>query len=187
MLLNILICLAVVLVALIVVIASRPSSFRYSRSLLIAAPPEVLFEQVNDLRKFQDWNPWAKVDPSAVITYAGPATGVDSAYTWSGNKEVGEGTMTIIETQSGSLVRARMDFRKPFAAVNLVDFTFVPEGNQTLVTWSMYGPSPFIGKAIGFFIDCDKMCGGQFTKGLQTLKSLTEKPVINPVPSSTPL
>lgn len=174
MLITILIGLAVLLVLLVVVIATRPGTFRYTRSLSIAAPPETLFAQVNDLHKFQDWNPWAKVDPSCNISYTGPASGVGSAYTWAGNKEVGEGTMTIVETKPGELVRARMDFRKPFAATNTVDFTFKPEGNHTVVTWSMYGPNNFMGKAIGLFIDCDKMCGDQFTKGLGTLKSLVE-------------
>jgi hypothetical protein len=109
---------------------------------------------------------------------------VGSAYTWSGNREVGEGTMTIIETKPGELVRARMDFRKPFAATNTVDFTFVPEGHHTLVGWSMYGPNNFMGKAISLFIDCDKMCGDQFSKGLQNLKALVEKPAAGPATQS---
>ena len=174
MLIKLLIALAILLVVFVVIIATRPGDFRYTRSATITAAPERLFGQVNDLHKFQDWNPWAKVDPSCVITYSGPASGVGSAYTWAGNKEVGEGTMTIVETKPGELVRARMDFRKPFAATNTVDFTFKPEGNHTVVTWSMYGPNNFMGKAIGLFIDCDKMCGDQFIKGLATLKSLAE-------------
>ncbi len=174
MLIKILPGLAVLLVLLVVVIATRPGTFRYTRSLGIAAPPEMLFAHVNDLHEFQDWNPWSKIDPAAVMTYPGPASGVGSAYSWAGNNEVGEGTMTLVETKPGELVRARMDFRKPFAATNTVDFTFKPEGNHTVVTWSMYGPINFMGKAIGLFIDCDKMCGDQFTKGLATLKSLAE-------------
>ena len=174
MFVNILLGLAVLLVLLVVVIATRPGTFRYTRSLGIAAPPEVLFAQTNDLHKFQDWNPWSKIDPAAVMTYSGPASGVGSAYSWAGNKEVGEGTMTLVETKPGELVRARMDFRKPFAATNTVDFTFKPEGKHTVVTWSMYGPNNFMGKAIGLFIDFDKMCGDQFTKGLATLKRLVE-------------
>ena len=79
MLLKILPGLAVILVVLVVVIITRPGSCRYSRSLSIAAPPDVLFAQVNDLHKFQDWNPWSRVDPSAVLTYAGPADGVGAA------------------------------------------------------------------------------------------------------------
>lgn len=174
MLLYILTGLVILLAVLLVVIATRPPTFRYTRSLLIDAPPGVLHGFADDLHRFQDWNPWAAVDPSAVITYTGPAQGVGSSYTWSGNKNVGEGTMTLTESKPGELVRARMDFRKPFAATNTVDFTFESQGTQTLVSWSMYGPSNFIGKAMGLFVDCDKMCGDQFSKGLARLKTLAE-------------
>jgi hypothetical protein len=174
MLTKILIAIAVLLIALIVVIVTRPENFKYSRSATIEAPPQVLFEQINDLRNFQKWNPWAKVDPSSVITFAGPATGVDSAYTWKGNKDVGEGTMTIVESKPGELVRARMDFKKPMAATHTAEFTFKPDGNQTLVTWSMSGTNNFMGKAFGLVVDCDKMVGTEFSKGLATLKALME-------------
>lgn len=172
---KIFIGLLFIIAGLIVVIATRPAEFRYSRSLTIAAPPQLLFEHANDLRKFQDWNPWSKVDPAAVITYAGPPSGVGAAYSWAGNKDVGEGTMTITESKPGERVTARMDFRKPFAAVNTVEFTFKPEGTGTVVTWSMHGPNTFMGKAIGLVADMDKMIGTQFEAGLASLKAIAEK------------
>lgn len=176
MILKILIGLAVIVVILLIVIATRPTDFRYSRSLAIAAPPAELFGQINDLHKFQGWNPWAKVDPAAKIEYIGPATGVGAAYSWAGNNEVGEGEMTIVESKPNELVRCRMDFKKPMAATHDAEFTFHPEGDKTVVTWSMSGRNNFMGKAFGMFINCDKMVGGQFAKGLATLKSLSEKP-----------
>lgn len=172
---KILIGLVAVIAILLVVIATRPTDFRYSRSLTIAAPPAELFAQINDLRKFQEWNPWAKVDPDTKIEYSGPATGVGSAYTWAGNENVGEGKMTITESKPNELVQARMDFIKPMAATHTAEFTFKPEGNQTVVTWSMSGENNFMGKAFGLFVDCDKMVGDEFSKGLANLKTLTEK------------
>lgn len=172
---KILLGLAVVMAVLILLIATRPTDFRYSRSITIAAPPAVLFDQVNDLRKFQEWNPWAKVDPAAKIAYSGPATGVDSAYSWAGNSNVGEGKMTITESRPNELVQARMDFIKPMAATHTAEFTFKPEGNQTVVTWSMAGQNNFAGKAFGLFLDCEQMVGNEFSKGLAALKTLTEK------------
>jgi uncharacterized protein YndB with AHSA1/START domain len=175
-LLTKLLCLlALVLAVLAVVIAMRPADFRYTRSATIAAPPEVVFEQVNDLRKFQEWNPWAKVDPNAAITYDGPPTGEGSSYSWSGDAKVGKGTMTIIETKPGELVRARMEFKEPFAATHTADFTFRREEDGTVVSWSMYGSNDFLGKAVSLFIDCDKMIGDEFSKGLATLKGKYEK------------
>jgi hypothetical protein len=186
MLTKVLIGLAAILVVLLIVIATRPPTFRYTRSLAIAAPPSWLFDQINDLKKFQAWNPWASVDPSIVLTYAGPSEGSGSSYTWAGNNQVGEGTMTITETKPGELVRARMEFRKPMANTCQVDFTFVPQPDgTTLASWSMYGDNTFMGKAIGLVIDCDKMCGDQFSKGLATLKTLAEStPATLPTPAA---
>ena len=59
-------------------------------------------------------------------------------------------------------------------ARNVAEFTFQPKGSQTLVTWSMSGNNGFIGKAFGLFVNCDKMVGGDFEKGLASMKSVVE-------------
>ena len=59
-------------------------------------------------------------------------------------------------------------------ATNIAEFTFQPEGNQTVVTWTMTGKNNFIGKAFSLVVNCDKMVGGQFEKGLATMKSVVE-------------
>lgn len=176
MLLKILATVAVLVIGFVIFVATRPAPFRYTRSLAIAAPPGTLFGCINDLRKFQEWNPWAKVDPQCQITYSGPAAGAGASYEWKGNNQVGEGAMTIIESKPNELVRARMDFRKPFAATHTAEFTFKPEGDKTVVSWSLYGDNNFAGKAMSVFIDCDKMCGNEFEKGLASLKALAEQP-----------
>jgi hypothetical protein len=56
------------------------------------------------------------------------------------------------------------------------EFTFKPEGNQTVVTWTMTGKNNFIAKAMSLVMDCDKMVGGQFEKGLASIKSIAEAP-----------
>jgi hypothetical protein len=95
-------------------------------------------------------------------------------YSWIGNNEVGEGRMTIIESHPSDLIRIKLEFFKPFAATNTAEFTFKPEGNQTLVTWSMSGDKNFMAKAIHLFMNMDKMIGGQFDKGLAEMKSIVE-------------
>ena len=159
---------------LVVVVSMKLSEFRYTRSALIGAAPAVLFEQINDLRKFQTWNPWAKIDQECKTIFAGPSTGVGSSFTWVGNKNVGEGTMTIIESRPEELVRCRMEFRKPMQATNVAEFAFKPDGNKTLMTWAMSGTNGFFGKAFGLVVNCDKMVGGQFEKGLESLRDIAE-------------
>ncbi len=173
---RILVALAIALVILVIIIALRPADFRYSRSLTIAAPPAALFEQVSDLHKFQTWNPWAKIDPQSKITFTGPASGLGAAYSWAGNNDVGEGTMTNIECRPSELLRFKMEFKKPMAGISTSEFTFKPVGDQTLVTWSMFGANGFAGKAFGLFVDCEKMIGDPFEKGLNNLAEAVRKP-----------
>jgi hypothetical protein len=54
------------------------------------------------------------------------------------------------------------------------EFSFKPEGDKTVVTWAMYGTNNFIGKAVSLLMNCDKMVGGQFEKGLASIKTLVE-------------
>ncbi len=165
MLLKILIGLAALVVILLIVIAMQPAKFRVERSATLAASPAALFEQVNDHRKFAVWNPWAKMDPAVVNTYSGPDLGVGAKCNWEG-KKIGAGSATIIESKPGELVRQRMDWLKPMQGTSTVDFTFKPQGDQTLVTWAMYGPQTFMGKAMSLVMNCEKMCGPQFEQGL---------------------
>ena len=174
MLKKILIVLAVIVVVIVVVVAMQPADFRVARSVTISAPPPAVFEQVNDFHKWEAWNPWGKIDPAMKQSYEGAPAGSGAIYTWIGNKEVGEGRMTITESRPSDLVRIKLEFIKPFQATNTAEFTFKPEGNLTAVTWSMSGENNFMAKAIHLFMNMDKMIGGQFEKGLTQIKSVAE-------------
>lgn len=174
MLKKVSIALALIIVVLLVVVALQPAEFGITRSTTIAAPPETVFEPVNDLHRWNDWSPWAKLDPNAKNTFEGLPSGVGAAFAWSGNNQVGEGRMTITESRANELVRFNMEFVKPMKATNAAEFTFKPERNQTVVTWTMSGKNNFISKAFGLFVNCDKMVGGQFEKGLAQMKSIAE-------------
>ncbi len=176
MLKKILLGLALIVALILIVAAFQPGEFTVRRSLAIAAPPSALFDQVNDHRKFLVWNPWMKLDPNVKTTFAGPATGVGSVCSWQGNRDVGAGSATIIETKPGELVRLRMDWREPMEGVSTVDFTFKPEGAQTLMTWEMRGQNNYVGKIMCLFMNMDRMIGDQFELGLAQLKSIVEAP-----------
>jgi uncharacterized protein YndB with AHSA1/START domain len=174
MLIKILIAVALVLVVLAIVVALQPGDFRVARSANISAPPASVFAQVNDFHKWETWNPWGKIDPAMRQSYDGAPAGVGAVYSWAGNNEVGEGRMTIIESRPSELIRVKLEFFKPFAATNTAEFTFKPEGDQTVVTWSMFGEKNFMAKAIHLFVSMDRMIGGQFEKGLADMKAVAE-------------
>ena len=174
---KILLGLVAVIVIFLLIVVTRPPDFRVERSASIAAPALALFEQVNDHHKFAVWNPFMKLDPNVKNTYSGPDSGVGAVCAWDGNKDIGAGSATITESKPGELVRMRMDWIRPMAGVATVDFTFKPDGDQTVVTWAMYGKNGFMGKAVSLFMDCDKMVGPQFEQGLADLgKVVTAAP-----------
>jgi hypothetical protein len=169
MLKKILLGLVAVIALFLAYAATRPADFRVERSATLAASPAALFAQVNDHHKFNEWNPFLKVDPNVKNTYSGPTSGVGATCSWDGNRDIGAGSATIVESKPGELVRMRMDWKRPMEGTSTVDFTFRPVGDKTVVTWAMYGKNNFVGKVVSIFMDCDKMCGPPFEQGLAEL------------------
>jgi len=165
---------ALVVVVLALIVAMQPSEFRIERSAVIAAPAPAVFAQVDDFHNWKAWSPWAKLDPAAKNSFEGAPSGKGAAFSWAGNNKVGEGRMTITESRPNELIRIKLEFLKPFDATNTAEFTFRPEGERTAVTWSMYGHNNFISRAVFLFVNMDKALGGEFEKGLASMKSAAE-------------
>jgi hypothetical protein len=167
---------AAVIVVFLIVVALQPSDFKVERSATMRAPAPAAFAQVNDFQNWQAWSPWEKVDPALKRQFEGPKAGAGAVYAWQGNKDVGEGRMTIMESRPGELVRIKLEFFKPFAATNTAEFSFKPAGaDTTAVTWSMAGQNNFLSKAICLFVDMDRMVGGMFEQGLTQMKAIVER------------
>ena len=161
-------------VVFVVIVSMQPAEFRIERSTAINAPAEVVFDVVNDFHAWEAWSPWAKLDPASKAVFEGPDAGVGAVFKWSGNKQVGEGAMTITESTPHERIKIRLDFVKPFKAVNQAEFSFVAKDGATVVTWSMAGQNKFFSKALCLFMDVDKMVGADFEKGLASMKSTLE-------------
>lgn len=164
-----------VIVGFAALVTVQPADFRVTRSTVIEAEPAKIFTVVNDFHQWENWSPWAKLDPQAKNSFEGPSNGTGAIFRWAGNKEVGEGSMAIVESAPSSLIRIRLDFLKPFKATHMAEFSFKVERSHTLVTWSMYGKNNFFAKAVGLFMNCDTMLGGYFEKGLAQMKAVVEK------------
>ncbi|MGQ0651736.1 MAG: SRPBCC family protein [Betaproteobacteria bacterium] len=160
--------------ALLVYAATRPDTFRIQRSIRIQAPPEKIFTFLVDFRRWGAWSPWEGRDPAMKRSLSGAQTGKGSVYEWSGNSKVGQGRMEIVEAAAPSTLRVKLDFLKPFEAHNVAEFVLSPAGGSTDVTWAMYGPSPFMSKLIGVFMNMDRMVGRDFEAGLGSLKAASE-------------
>ena len=174
MLIKILLVVALVVIVVAIVAAFQPATYRAVRTATFAAPPASVFAQANDLKKYQTWNPFGKSDTAATYAYEGPATGMGSILKWSSTGQTGEGTMTIVASRPNEVVRYRLVFIRPMAGAGDMAITLQPQGNQTLVTWSMEGDKAYLAKLMGLFMSMDKMIGGAFERGLAELKSIVE-------------
>ena len=144
------------------------------RSTTINAAPEVVFEKVVDLTQWDDWSPWAEMDPDMDTTHGGTAGEVGSTYQWKGNRKVGEGSMRVTEVQSPERVALDLHFLKPFNSESEVEWLVDVSGDGASVTWRMTAPHSRMTKFIGMFRSMDKMVGPDFEKGLAKLKRVVE-------------
>lgn len=166
---------AVVVVALVAFIATRPAAFAISRSAVVAAPPAVVFAQVNDYKARKAWYPWEAMDPNQTRTYSEPSAGVGAWYEWKGNDQVGSGRQEMLESVEGTRIVENLQFKDPMPADNTVRFEFTPEGQGTRVVWTMSGENGFMGKAFSLVMDMDKMVGPDFERGLASLGKVSEE------------
>ena len=166
---------AVLIAGVLLFAATKPDTFRVQRAASIKAPPEKIFPLINDFKAWSAWSPWEKKDPAMKRTFGAITSGKGATYAWEGNKDVGQGGMTIADSVPSSRVALKLDFLKPFEAHNLVEFTLEPKGGETNVTWSMQGDTPYFAKIIHVFINMDSMVGKDFEAGLANLKAAAEK------------
>ena len=164
----------VAVAGILIYAATKPDSFRVQRVVLINAPADKIFPLINDFKAWPAWSPYEKKDPAMKRTYGAVTAGKGATYAWDGDKNVGQGSMEMIESGPRKIV-LKLDFVKPFEAHNMGEFVLEPKGDSTSVTWAIYGPSPYMSKVIGTFMNIDDMIGRDFEKGLADLKAAAEK------------
>jgi len=148
-----------------------PSHVHAERSIVINAPPEVIFAKVNDLKEWTAWSPWYAMEPTAKYDYSGAESGVGAIHTWKGDK-VGEGKQEITKSESAKRIESSLDFGPQGTATS--NWTFEAAGEGTKVTWGFdtdLGMNP-IGRYFGLMMD--SMIGAQYEEGLASLKKVCE-------------
>jgi uncharacterized protein YndB with AHSA1/START domain len=167
--------LAVAIAIVLILAAAKPGTFSVQRATSIKAPPERIFSLINDFHQWKSWSPYENRDPAMKRSYSGAADGKGAVYGWEGNKNVGSGRMEILDSSTPSKIVIKLDFFAPFEGHNPAEFTMLPQGDATSVTWLMHGPAPFMSKLMQVFMNLDHMIGKDFEAGLASLKSITEK------------
>ncbi len=164
----------VVIAGVLIYASTKPDIFRVERTVSIKAAPDKIFPLIIDLKSWTAWSPYEKKDPELKRTFGPITSGKGATYSWDGNKNVGQGSMEILDASPGKVV-IKLDFVKPFEAHNTAEFIVQPKGDSSSLTWAIYGPSPIISKVMSLFINMDTMIGKDFEAGLADLKALVEK------------
>jgi len=166
----------IVLVAVVIVGGSflLPAQAVVVRSTEIAAPPEKVFAIIGDYKRFQEYSPWAELDPDTTYTFEGPETGVGQKMNWmSTEAEVGSGSQTITEYTAPARTVATVEFGG--MGQSQTEWDLAPSGSGTRATWTFRMPLEGIaGRWFGLMFD--RWIGADYEKGLAKLKAVAEKP-----------
>jgi len=168
-------CVAFVIAAVLAYAATRPDTFRVARSITINAPPDKIFPLIEDYRRWTVWSPWEDKDPQMKRTFGAVTAGRGATYAWEGDRNVGAGNMTIVDTVPDRKVAVKLNMLKPISASNDVTFDLAPQGQGTAVSWAMTGAVPYVAKIMHLFFDMDRIVGGDMETGLKRLKAASEK------------
>ena len=133
-LLKIFIGIVVFLILVVVVSFCLPSKSHVERSIVINADPEIVFNQVNTLKNWEQWSPWYKMEPDMKLTYNDIPSGRGASYSWAG-KKTGEGTLTISDCKQNETVVTMLDFKGQGQSTG--GFTIAPNAGGTDVVWYM--------------------------------------------------
>jgi uncharacterized protein YndB with AHSA1/START domain len=175
MLKKIALAVTVIIIVILGMAAMKPDTFTVKRVIAIKAPPEKIAPLVTDFHQWASWSPWEHLDPAMKRTFSGAPAGKGAIYEWEGNKDVGKGRMEVLDAATPAKTVIKLDFLQPFESHNVTEFTLVPQGEMTQVTWDMTGPMPFISKIMSVFVSMDSMIGKDFEKGLANMKATAEK------------
>jgi uncharacterized protein YndB with AHSA1/START domain len=157
-------------VAVVVVGLFLPKKYDVERSITIDAPPEVVFAYLNDLEKWEAWEPFSKSDASIVTTIGEPSAGVGATQSWTSDGGNGSLTFTMADPDQGIAYDLNFDGYDPAFS----RMTYAVIDGKTVLTWSMEGEitTPVIG---GYFVLLmDSMVGQMYDNGLANIKETAE-------------
>ncbi|MEZ4750231.1 MAG: SRPBCC family protein [Bdellovibrionota bacterium] len=169
------IALGVVLGVFLIYVAFKSPKYEFAREIRIEASADKIFPWINNAKKMDEWMPWKEVDSKMVLSFSGPEEGVGSKSSWTSEGQMGEGSSTIVESIPNQKTVFDLQYMKPHEMKQSASIEIVPEGNASLVRWSVWGENGFVGRLFCTLVDMSKHINGSFDAGLSKLKGLVEK------------
>ncbi len=148
-----------------------PTGYKVEESVQVQAPADIVYMQAVQWNNYQEWNPWAELDPEMKIDISGTPGEVGSKYVWKGNNDAGSGTMTITAANP-ERVDIDLNFMEPFESNATTYFTFEQKESGVEVKWGMQGEMPRPMNLMNLFMK--KSIQGNYQKGLERLKERCE-------------
>jgi uncharacterized protein YndB with AHSA1/START domain len=160
---------------LVAVASQQPEEFSIERSTSINASADKVYAVLADFNRFKEWSPWQKLDPNMQSSVKGEPGMVGTKYSWSGNNEAGEGSMTFTAVEPNQKLVIDLEFQRPFPSRALTTWALTPNAAGTNVSWSMTGKNDsLMAKVFSLLVDMDAALGKDFDSGLAKLKTVCE-------------
>lgn len=135
MLKKILIGLAALVVLLVIIGFFLPSASKVNRSITINAPVGAVFNEINNLENWHHWSYWQSLDPQMKVTFGEKKEGQGASYSWQG-PETGTGSLSIIESVPGKLIKTELHFAESGAGI--ATYEFVENAGATTINLSFH-------------------------------------------------
>ena len=149
-----------------------PKEIKVERNITIDKPAKMVTAKLTDFKFFHDmWSPWTEKDPEMVCEYGGNPGEIGHHYSWSGNKEVGKGEMSLV-SMSGDTIMQALSFEGQGGAQAY--YIVKDNAESTDITWGMMFKVGFFMRPPMLFMNMDKMMGADYEKGLTKLKVVME-------------
>jgi hypothetical protein len=170
----ILLLLAGIISLLLIIPLFMKKNHYVKREIIINAPSQKVFDYVKLLKNQDTFNKGAMAGSDRKREYKGTDGTVGFIYSWSGNKDAGEGEKEIKNIVDGKRVETEIRFVKPMAtSAYIVMETESLSDNQTKVSWSNAGTLKY---PVNIMIPMvEKMLPKDMDSSLLTLKNILEK------------
>jgi uncharacterized protein YndB with AHSA1/START domain len=172
---KLLLGMLIIVAAVLMFSALKPSTFHIEKSVTIQVPREKVYPLIADFHNWPEWAPQDREDATMQRTYSGAANGTGAVSDWTSKGKAGAGRMTVTSATAPSNVDVAVDWKRPFRVRNTHRFTLTPVAEGTQVTWTADGTNLYIMKVIEVFVGVDGLMGKHFEAGLGNLKKMAER------------
>ena len=171
--LGIIVLVIVVLVAVLALIA--PKSYHVERTIVINAPTEVVFRQIQFWRNWSAWSPWAEMDSTMTVTVEGIDGQPGSKYIWEGDPKItGQGEMTNTGITQNEEILYHLHFILPWESESDGWMRLSDAASGVQAAWGFSGKYPMPMNIMLLFMNMEKMMAPDFDRGLELLKEISE-------------